>query len=188
MIRSLKYFTLKFSRRHNKSADGLISRMLHTKLVLWNRESAARGAAIGMFWAFMPIPFQMFPAFLFCWMMAANLPIALLCVWITNPLTLIPILLLEYRLGQAVLSTDAAHVATEASVMGWHMVTRAKELYVGAIAVSSAAMFTGYLFIHSAFKLSETNLARRRRKTAARIALFKHSKVSVRKKSGGHSV
>ena len=61
--------------------------------------SVSIGMAIGMFWGFAPMPFQMIPATFFCWVMRANLPSALVCVWISNPLTYAPIFYVEYLVG-----------------------------------------------------------------------------------------
>lgn len=76
-----------------------LSRLVHSHFFSFKPHPFARGMAIGMFWACMPMPFQMAPALLFCWMGFANLPIAILCVWISNPLTYLPIFYLEYELA-----------------------------------------------------------------------------------------
>lgn len=72
-------------------------------MMRWDRPTVARGVAIGMFWAWPPIPFQMAPTALLCWLAGGNLPLAIACVWISNPLTYLPIFALEYRIGLALL-------------------------------------------------------------------------------------
>ncbi len=71
---------------------------------LWhfNRHSVARGFSAGLFAAFLPIPFQSpIAAFLAIWL-RANLPISVLMVFLTNPLTMVPIELAAYGLGSLV--------------------------------------------------------------------------------------
>ncbi len=79
--------------------QGILSQMSKKGIFSLQRDSVCRGLSIGMFWAFIPIPLQMVPATFFCWLGQANLPLALLAVWISNPLTYIPIFYLEYKIG-----------------------------------------------------------------------------------------
>ena len=85
--------------RQNKG--GWFARLTHTNLFSFYPDPLRRGLAIGLFWAFIPMPFQMLPATFFCLIGTANLPIALLCVWISNPLTYAPILYVESFIGEA---------------------------------------------------------------------------------------
>lgn len=68
---------------------------------LWhlNRRSVSGAVAVGLFWAFMPIPLQMIPAAASAIFLRINLPISIVLVWITNPLTMPPILYGTYRFG-----------------------------------------------------------------------------------------
>ncbi len=65
-------------------------------------EAIARGAALGVFTAFLPIfGFQMILAALLATFLKANRPAALLATWVSNPFTMPPIFLFTYRLGVA---------------------------------------------------------------------------------------
>ena len=57
---------------------------------LWHltRHSTAGGLSVGLFMAFMPIPFQMLLAAPAAILLRVNLPIAAVSVWISNPLTM----------------------------------------------------------------------------------------------------
>ena len=68
---------------------------------LWRptREGVARGVATGLFWAMMPIPFQMLPSGITAYLFRFNIPAAISVVWITNPVTWPVILYWQYRLG-----------------------------------------------------------------------------------------
>lgn len=74
--------------------------LLHDPALLYpNRRTASRALALGLFWAFIPVPLQMAGAALMALWMRVNLPIAVAAVWVTNPLTMGPIFYAEYRLG-----------------------------------------------------------------------------------------
>ena len=75
-------------------------RFIHSAMLSFSPPAVSRGLAIGLFWAFMPMPLQMIPAIFFCWLAFGNVAIAIICVWITNPITYVPIFYLEYKVGE----------------------------------------------------------------------------------------
>lgn len=72
---------------------------------LWhlNRGSVSSAVFIGLFVAFIPLPAQMLIAGFFAVLFRANLPISMVLVWITNPVTMAPIFYLAYSVGCAVI-------------------------------------------------------------------------------------
>lgn len=84
----------------NIKALNFLGEVLHEPN-LWhiNRHSIARAFLVGIFWCFIPIPFQMVAAALFAIWLNANLPLSVALVWITNPLTMPPIFYFNYRVG-----------------------------------------------------------------------------------------
>ncbi len=87
----------KFKRIIKKST--LLKKFVHKDLLSLQQKPLSRGLAIGIFCALLPMPFQMVPAIIMCWIGFANIPIAILCVWISNPLTYAPIFYLCYQIG-----------------------------------------------------------------------------------------
>ncbi|HFE47686.1 MAG TPA: DUF2062 domain-containing protein [Chromatiaceae bacterium] len=85
---------------------------------LWhiNRRSVAMAFANGLFWAMIPMPFQMVAAAASAILLRANLPISVALVWLTNPLTMPPIFYSTYRLGSLLLGTPPIANSAEFSL------------------------------------------------------------------------
>lgn len=73
--------------------------ILHPSLWAFNRRSITWAVAIGVACAFVPIPSQMLLAALIAIWLQVNVPVAILGVWISNPLTTVPIYYFSYRVG-----------------------------------------------------------------------------------------
>jgi len=72
----------------------------------FKRQSVAKGIAIGIFCAFLPMPFEMVPAIFLAVLMGGNLPFAVAGVWISNPITWVPLYTPCYLLGAKILQLD----------------------------------------------------------------------------------
>lgn len=79
---------------------------------LWhlNKRSVSGAFAVGLFCAFVPIPFQMILAAAFALIFRVNLPIAAVLVWITNPLTIPPLFYFAYLVGTWALDTPVMDI------------------------------------------------------------------------------
>jgi len=106
-------------RKIIKNTKGLhlLGKHLHNKN-LWriNRKSISRATAIGLFTCFLPIPFQMVVAAGFAMIFYANLPVSVVTVWISNPITMPPMLYAAYKLGTYVMQLPGLHFN---SVLNW---------------------------------------------------------------------
>jgi uncharacterized protein len=93
---------------------------------LWhlNRRSASGAFGIGLFFAFWPVPFQMWLAAALAIPLRVNLPLSVATVWITNPFTMPPIFYGAYLLGVKVMGTSEQAFAFELS---WHWVVESLE-------------------------------------------------------------
>ncbi|NWK81426.1 DUF2062 domain-containing protein [Acinetobacter sp. SwsAc4] len=69
--------------------------------LLWyvNRRSIAKAMFIGTFWGILPVPFHSLFIILTILWLEVNLPIGLCMAWLTNPLTIVPILYLGFWFG-----------------------------------------------------------------------------------------
>jgi len=112
-----------------------------------NRRSVSLGVMVGLWWAFTPLPIQMLPAALTAWLIRANLPISVALVWISNPITMPPIMLTCYVLGASVLGMP---ILPPESGMSWEwardqLASIWAPLLLGCFIVSTASALLGYL-------------------------------------------
>jgi uncharacterized protein len=98
----------------------IADRILDRKLWTAQHESVARGAAIGMFWAFV-IPFaQIIFAAAHCVWWRANIPVAAAVTFITNPLTVGFWLYLAYKVGSLFIhAPPPAKLSEGGSLLQW---------------------------------------------------------------------
>ena len=77
---------------------------------LWsiNKHTLSRAIAIGLFWGWMPMFFQMIPAAFCAVYFRANLPLSLAGVWVSNPITMPPMMYLGYEFGNIILDLGKA--------------------------------------------------------------------------------
>jgi uncharacterized protein len=124
---------------------------------LWhlNRRSVAGAFAVGLFVAFQPIPFQMLVSAAIAILVRVNLPISVLLVWITNPLTMGPIYYACYRLGLWILDMPKIRFRFEWT-MEWFtqdMMLIWKPLVTGSLILGVAAGLVGYAAIRVLWRL-----------------------------------
>ena len=84
---------------------------------LWhlNRHSVSKAVAVGLFLMYMPIPFQMLLAALVAIWLRVNLPISVVLVWISNPITMPPMFYAAYQLGIALMGSPKQDFSFELS-------------------------------------------------------------------------
>ena len=90
---------------HHRSLRFMSKRLADPSLWHLNKRSAAGAVFWGLWCAFLPMPLQMLPAAAAAILFRVNLPLSVLLVWVTNPLTMIPLIYLAYFLGSQLLGT-----------------------------------------------------------------------------------
>ena len=135
----------------------LFGTMLHDGN-LWhlNRRSARGAFAVGLFWSWMPLPFQMVFSALVAVPLRVNLPLSVALVWISNPLTMPVMLYLSYLIGTVVLKAPVEPFAFEASFawLWYSMTTIGKPLLTGCFLMGLASSIAGYFAIDWLWRLS----------------------------------
>lgn len=130
-------------------------RLTDPKLWCLNRRTIAGGAALGLFVGFMPILGQMFIAAALAIFFRVNLPIAAMGVWITNPLTTVPIYFFTYKIGAWVLDVP---VEQYAFTMTWEWFTHEflaiwQPLLLGSFICGVIAALLAILFVRLFWRL-----------------------------------
>jgi uncharacterized protein (DUF2062 family) len=78
----------------------------------FGRRAVAGGVGLGFFLACIPVPIQMVLAIPAALAMKANLAVTMAATWISNPVTLVPLMALAYGTGCLILRLDSGFVFT----------------------------------------------------------------------------
>ncbi|WP_456403603.1 DUF2062 domain-containing protein [Thiolapillus sp.] len=115
---------------------------------LWhlNRRSVSGAFAVGLFWAMIPIPFQMIAAAATAIPSRVNLPVSVALVWLSNPLTMPPIFYFNYLVGAWLLPHQKPLPDMEMS-LEWFTSSMGEiwqPLYLGSVVVGVILSAVGY--------------------------------------------
>lgn len=136
--------------------------LLHPRLWHLNRHSTAGAVAVGLFCGLIPGPFQMFGAAIACLIFRVNLPLALLTTLYTNPLTIVPLYFVAYKLGTTVIASsrgfvappefDLAHFSQWVSaILDWSA-GLGKPLALGVLMLACLLAAAGYFVTRTAYR------------------------------------
>jgi len=125
---------------------------------LWhlNRRSVAGAFAVGLFFAWMPVPFQMLLAAGAAIFIGTNLPISVALVWITNPVTIPPMFYSAYLVGTWIIGEPPTDFSFELT-FEWllnELSSSWKPFLVGCFTLASGSSLLGYLFINGIWRYS----------------------------------
>lgn len=133
-----------------------VSRWLHEP-ELWHlhRRSVAGATFIGLFCAFLPVPFQMLIAAFLAVVSRCNLPISVVLVWITNPITMTPMFYFAYRLGAWLLDrrVEVSTIELSWSWLSQHIGQIGLPLVFGSLVCGWVAGVTGMVLVRVAWRL-----------------------------------
>lgn len=133
----------------NKSLSFLAPLFANPNLWHLNRRSVSRAFMVGLFAAFLPMPFQMAIAALFAFWANANVPISVGLVWVSNPVTIPPLFYGTYLFGTWILNSPHREFHIELTV-DWVLSELSQvwePLLVGSLAAGIIAGVLGYVIV-----------------------------------------
>ena len=115
-----KQFIKKITPDHQKLKEHkhlqIFGTLLHDpNLFHANRRSISGAFAVGLFCAFIPVPFQMVIAAAVAILFRVNLPLSVALVWVSNPITMPPMFYACYLIGAWILQVPPSEFSFELS-------------------------------------------------------------------------
>lgn len=142
-----------------------------TNRALWIpcRDTVASGLSIGLFFSMMPMPFQMIPAALLAMFARANVPFAMAACWVTNPITIGPILWGQCALGQWMRDTLGVPMPHFLAKVAFHVPDvgslNAASFMLGMVSSAVVLALCAYPVVHLFSAIMPQHLPVRRRRT-----------------------
>lgn len=164
-----KFFTRVSTRFRKKKAHPWYLRpfayiLAHPVYFSTTRRSIGGGLWVGLFIGLLPIPGQTVVAVLGAMWLRINVPIAAITVWVSNPITFVPIFYLAYRIGALLLNIPMEPFPDELS---WAWLTeeialRWRPLAIGSFIMALSISSTVYLLVSVVWHISTIRRYRRR--------------------------
>lgn len=142
---------------HGHRHLSLLGEILHDPAIFHlTRRSAAGGVATGLFVAFFPVPGHMLIAAVAAVLLRVNLPLAVVAVWISNPITLGPQLLAAYKVGAWFVGQSSGPLHLELSMqwMGSTLADTWPALLLGCFVLGALSAGAGYAAIRLIWRLA----------------------------------
>ena len=140
-------------KRENVNLGWLNKHLTDPELWKWNKKSIAKGLAIGLFCAFLPVPIHILLAGMLAVTFSANILLSLLVIWVNNPITIVPIFYFTYKLGASIIGVemDPEFEFSFVYLMD-NFWSATLALWVGGLITSTVASTLGYFSVISIYK------------------------------------
>jgi uncharacterized protein (DUF2062 family) len=140
----------------------------HPNLWHFNRRSVSGGVALGLFIAFLPIPFQMVLAAIVAVIFRVNVALAAAMALLSNPLTMVPIFWAAYMIGSWL---TGCHIALpQAGISFEWVMTQINLIWLpmltGLLTISTVSAIVSFITIRLLWRLNV--ILHKRRKQAQR--------------------
>ncbi len=135
------------------------------------RRTVSGGIALGVFIGLLPILGQTPLAIFGALMLRVNLPLAAVSVWISNPVTFVPIFYFAYRIGAVLLNIPVETMPPEFT-LAWiseEIALRWRPLAYGSLLVAISGASITYLAISTAWHVLTVQRYRQRHQKPRRV-------------------
>lgn len=135
---------------------------------LWGirRRNVVPAFALGLFVAYMPFPGHMAIAALLALLLRINIPVAVLTVWVSNPVTMGPMFYLAFEVGRVLLRQPPQAFEFEFS-FGWLLsgfIYIWQPLLLGSVLLGALLSLAGFIGLDLLWRASIAGYLARRRK------------------------
>ncbi|MGH8727888.1 MAG: DUF2062 domain-containing protein [Burkholderiales bacterium] len=170
-----KYLPSHDSIKENRFIGMFGKALQHHNLWHLHRRGVAGGVAVGLFAGLIPGPLQILTAAILSVVFKVNLPVATFVTFYSNPLTIVPIYLLAYRLGaiftgnnndgglKATLDLDEKGITEWIPALVDWMSTLGKPLAVGLPLLAIILAVSGYFAVLGGWRLYVIHSWKKRR-------------------------
>ena len=140
----------------NHKSLSVFGKLLHAPN-LWhmNRKSIAGAFAVGLFFAWWPVPFQMVLSAAAAIWFQINLPLAVVLVWITNPVTMPLMFYMAYVVGTWIFGVPEMAFSFELSI-DWLMNGLSaiwKPFLTGCLVLGTISSIIGYSVVQIMWRI-----------------------------------
>ncbi len=134
---------------------------------LWhfNRYSLSLAFLIGGICCFLPMPFQTIPCVILCVWLRCNIPVSVAVVWLSNPITMGPMMVFAYKVGAGIMDVERNPSPLDPT-LEWFMGQLGEiwqPLILGALVCGITFGTTGFLAIRLYYRWRITRYKRRKR-------------------------
>jgi hypothetical protein len=136
--------TLKRTSKHKTLHEFIKKYKIPPEYFSTNRRMVSRAVLLGIFIAFIPMPFQMLAVLAFVPFFRFNVIIALAMCWLSNPFTMAPMYYMEYITGSFFLGTKVQPVQMTIEWFSENIDKIFIPLYVGTLFYSVIGSLTAY--------------------------------------------
>lgn len=173
-----RYFPGHDKIREHKHLQFLGPLLHDPNLLHLNRKSIAGAFAVGLFFCWVPVPFQMVLAAIFAIIFRVNLPISVMLVWLTNPFTMPPLFYFAYKLGTWILRVPETHFKFELSFEwlseGLHAIW--EPFLLGCFVMAVISSIIGYLSLRALWRMKVIQLWNERKELRLKRKLSQKQK------------
>jgi hypothetical protein len=127
------------------------------------RRSVARAVSVGCFWALLPLPIQTPLGLLTAIFFRANLPVTVVAVWISNPLTMVPLYGTGFFIDAYLTATPL--VPLDELTLTWFE-PRLPKLWAGCLLMSILGQLLSYYLVNTLWRFTVLPDRRNRNRSA----------------------